>query len=236
MHAAVKRAWHRDLVAHPRLHAWVLNLYRAGELYPTTVTDYFPVAHAPWPWLAQAMTTHAQDEARHGRIFERLIADEGGVVRDDLHGPDVYNHVIRNQTAHPFSIQPQHTADEKRQRVGHFLAHAHCLEVRVLRSLELHHNACAQAGKRRASRLLETIMTDEARHVSYTRATLDELLPQAQVRTVLRAHQAAEARANLLFSARQVRQCLTALGALLPSERRLVYRAGALVQEAWAHV
>src|SRR5438552_50194 len=135
----IKASWHRDLVAEPRLHAWVLNLYRAGERYPTTVDDYFPVEHAPWPWLRAAMTAHAADEERHGRIFARLIEDAGGEVRDDLRGHDVYNAVIRQQTPCTFRIQLSDGPDEKRERLAHFLAHAHCLETRVYRSLEHHH-------------------------------------------------------------------------------------------------
>ena len=38
---AMKSRLHRDVVANPKAHGWVLNLYLSGERYPETVCDYF---------------------------------------------------------------------------------------------------------------------------------------------------------------------------------------------------
>src|SRR5262249_19838696 len=49
----VKRRLHRDIVADPVAHGLVLNLYLNGEHYPHRVDDYFPLAAADDPALAE---------------------------------------------------------------------------------------------------------------------------------------------------------------------------------------
>lgn len=237
LHAYLKLQWHRDLVATPSAHAWVLNLYRAGELYPTTVDDYFPAAHAPWPWLASALEEHRRDELRHGAMLAKLVRDYGEPLRDDLHGEDVYNAVIRRCTESSFRVEPGEQGDKVRLRLAHFLAHAHHLETRVARSLELHREACELAGLELARRYLTTILSDERRHVGYTRVALFELVPAATARAVLAQHERSEARANLLFSQHQVRTYLRAQPRASTPAWRAFYRLSAAVQaEVAKHV
>ena len=73
----VKRAWHRQLASQPETHAWVLNLYRAGERHPQTVLDYFPLEFAPSPELAEKLRRHRADEQRHTSMYARAIAELG---------------------------------------------------------------------------------------------------------------------------------------------------------------
>ncbi len=228
---ALKRRWHRDLVADPVTHGWVLNLYRAGERHPETVRDYFPARHAPWPWLSDALERHRRDEHRHGVMLAGLLRRIEQPVDDDVPDADVFNHVIRRCTGRSLAIADD--ADEAARRLGvaHFLAHAHHLERRVARSLEYHLEACALAGDDAAVKVFERVLADERRHVAYTAEALDALLPRAEREAVMEAHRRAEARANLLFSQRQVRRYLAAFGDRCDRRERLLYQLCAWLQE-----
>ena len=98
---AIKNLWHRDLVADPETHAWVLSLYRAGELHPQTVDDYFPLAAAEDETLRASMARHSADEARHVKIYDGAIA-KLGQPRTEFDGMDVFNVVIRSETPATF--------------------------------------------------------------------------------------------------------------------------------------
>src|SRR5688572_21693749 len=98
-----KGRWHRDLVADPVVHGWALNLYRAGERYPQTVADYFPVESAPHPALAESLRVHRRDEERHTAMYAHAIRALGQPVVD-LDGDDVFNVVIRSRTAASFTM------------------------------------------------------------------------------------------------------------------------------------
>ncbi len=226
----VKRRWHRDLASHPRTHAWVLNLYRAGEKHPETVDDYFPHAHAPWPELAAAIRRHEADERRHTRLYGKAIERMGATV-EELDGWDVFNRVIRDHTPIAFAIDDRDPPDLKRQKLAHFLAHAHCLERRVLRSLEYHGEACEQLGKHREARLVNGVHADEARHVAYTREAVFELLPRREALEALALHGRAEAAADRAFSAHQVRLFMKRHGNDIGLSSRLIYSACALLME-----
>lgn len=229
----LKLSWHRDLAAHPVTHAWVLNLYRAGEQHPEKVGDYFPHQHAPWPELAADLARHASDERRHTLLYAAAIERIGGTV-EDLEGWDVFNRVIRDHTPVAFAIREDDSPDLKRRRLGHFLAHAHCLERRVLRSVEYHAEACEQLGRRREAKLVAGVHADEARHVSYSRDAVFELLGRREALAAFEVHGRAEAAADKAFSAFQVRVFMERHARYVPLPRRLVYTACALLMEARA--
>lgn len=232
---AVKRAWHRDLVSNPETHAWVLSLYRAGELYPDTVDDYFPVEQCPWPWLAEAMAKHRDDEHRHGGMFARAVKLSGHTV-SEFEGDDVYNHVIRNCTRTRWRVEASDGPDARRLKLAHFLAHAHHLERRVARSLEMHLDACEQGGADVAAKVVAAVAADEHRHIGYTLDAVKELVGDATARAVVAHHRKAEARADLLFSERQVRRFLERFGDRAPRSKRGLYTLCATLQRAAVRV
>jgi hypothetical protein len=199
----LKRRWHDELVRHPRTHAWVLNLYRAGEHHPDTVDDYFPIAHAP-PALAERMARHRAEEAMHERLYARAI-EKLGEPLEDFTGLDVFNVQIRAHTPARFRIVDEDTPAQRTEKLAHFLAHAHFLEARIARSLEVHVEACERAGQHEVAKAVRVVLEDEREHARYTRAAVFELLPRAHAQAVLALHARGEARANLAFSARQVR-------------------------------
>ncbi|HEY4223528.1 MAG TPA: hypothetical protein VGO62_19355, partial [Myxococcota bacterium] len=163
---SVTRRWHDELVADPALHAWVLNLYRAGEHHPATVDDYFPVAHAP-RGLAEKLAAHREEEAMHARVYAGAIrALEQDLV--DHTGLDVFNIAIREHTPATFRILDDDAPDLVTRKIAHFLAHAHFLEARIAHSLELHANACARASSP-ALKAVSLVLTDEIEHTRYTR-------------------------------------------------------------------
>ncbi len=232
---SIKSAWHRDLVSNPETHAWVLSLYRAGELYPDTVDDYFPVELAPWPWLAEAMAKHRDDEHRHGGMFARAIKLSGHPI-EEFSGDDVYNHVIRSCTATRWRAEPSDGPDARRLQLAHFLAHAHHLERRVAHSLELHLEACERGGADVASKVVSAVAADEHRHIGYTLDAVRELVGESTARAVIAHHRRAEARADLLFSERQVRRFLERFGARASTSRRGLYTLCATLQRAAARL
>ena len=225
-----KQQWHRDLAADPTTHAWVLNLYRAGEQHPETVDDYFPYQHAPWPELASSIQRHAADERRHTLLYAKAIERVGGTV-EELDGWDVFNRVIREHTPVGFSIAESDAPDIKRRRLAHFLAHAHCLERRVLRSLEYHVEACERLGLRREARLVSGVHTDEQRHVSYSEEAVIELVGKREAADTFELHARAEAAADRAFSAYQVRVFMRTHAKRVPLSSRLLYTASALFLE-----
>jgi len=232
----LKRTWHADLVAHPQTHAWVLNLYRAGERHPQTVTDYFPHAHAPSADLAEAMKRHEKDEERHTKMYARAIESLGEPVVD-LEGFDVFNEVIRDRTRACFAVLESDDADTRREKVAHFLAHAHFLEDRIARSLRFHLDACNKHGSEHVAAVVAAVLADEERHVEYSARAVGDLLTRRSAQEVLDVHRRGEARANLAFSRRQVRACLRRFRPLVPGAHRSVYALAAWVmREAEAHV
>ena len=90
MREQVKLRLHMDLASDPTTHAWVINLYRAGEKHPETVDDYFPAKHAESPALALQLERHANDERAHTRLYEQLLRRLGQPVQE-LSGFDVFN-------------------------------------------------------------------------------------------------------------------------------------------------
>jgi hypothetical protein len=225
-----KRAWHRDLASDPTTHAWVLSLYRAGERHPQTVLDYFPHQHAPWPELQQQMLRHRDDEARHTKMYEGAIAALGQPL-EEHRGLDVFNNAIRAATPASFAIDDRAPPELRERQLAHFLAHAHYLETRIARSLEYHLDACAVAHNPKVQAVVERVHADELRHIGYTQAAVQRLLGEKDAADVLRLHQAAEARANRAFSARQVRAFLRRFPAVGRRRDRLMYAAGALLME-----
>ncbi len=211
----LKLRWHRELASSPQTHAWALNLYRAGEKHPQTVDDYFPHAHAEEPWLIEALRRHEADEARHTWLYTQAIRELGQPV-EELNGTDVFNQVIRQHTDARFDIRDGMSRDEKRFRIGHFLAHAHFLEVRISQSLEWHVEACEQMGARAIGAVVAEVLADEERHVSYTRSAAMELLG-SKAKEVLAIHQAGERRANFDFSQHAVRGFLARFGRRSPT-------------------
>ncbi len=231
----LKMLWHRDLASHPTTHAWVLNLYRAGERHPQMVDDYFPVSHAPWPELARDLSRHRDDERRHDRMYAAAIKRLGEPVVE-LEGLDVFNVVIKECTPVGFRVDESDSAERVRHKLANFLAHAHFLEKRITRSVAYHAEACEQAKSPIAS-VVAAVLEDEERHVRYTRAAVTELVGRAEGLRVLELHARAEAQANLLFSAHQMKQCMQRFRTHVPRLHRALYRFGAMMmQEAAAHV
>lgn len=221
----LKRRWHDELVRDPRTHAWVLNLYRVGEHHPETVDDYFPVAHAP-AWLASQMERHRAQEAMHERLYAKAI-EKLGQPLEELSGLDVFNNAIRAHTPASFKIDAHDASDVVTDKLAHFLAHAHFLEARIARSLEVHLEACVRHGRVEVEKAVSVVWRDEQEHARYTKDAVRELLPAARARDVLALHARAEARANLAFSAREVRAHLSRHA----SRSRALWRACAHIME-----
>jgi hypothetical protein len=227
---AAKRRFHRDTVSHPAMHAWVLNLYRAGERYPQTVTDYFPSRFAPTPELAALLDRHRHDEERHTAMYAAAIRAMGQPVVE-LDGEDVFNVAIRSHTEESFTIADDDSTDARRLKLAHFLAHAHFLEKRIERSLHYHRDACERGGAVIAERVVTAVLSDETRHVRYTAEHARALLTAREAETVFAHHRAAEARANLDFSQRQVRACRRKFGSFVRADRRWFYGVCAFAME-----
>lgn len=229
-----KICFHRDLARDPLTHAWVLNLYLNGERYPQTVCDYFQYEFAPTVELAEKLRKHERDEQKHEALFVHALEqiDKPVVI---LPREDVFNEIVRSFLPGTFHIVETDSKEKRREKLANFMAHAHCLEKRVARSLEYHGEACASVRKEAVAATVEKVCTDELRHVRYTRETIFELLPREQAGAVLDQHRRAEARANLNFSVRQVRAFLHAFGPQLPRYRRILYRLCASVMEGAEH-
>lgn len=221
---SIKRRLHRDIVADPLLHARVLNLYLCGEAYPHAVDDYFPVAHVHCPELAAKMRAHLQDEDKHVALYAKAIGKLGAEVLD-LDDSAIFNHVIRSHTAAPWRIEAGMDADSTRERVAHFLAHAHFLEKRVAHSLGMHLDACAHSPSEYPGKAVAAVLADENRHVDYTREAVFDLMPRQRATDILAHHQRAEYRANLDFSSTQLRRLLHQEAPHWPASRRSFYRA-----------
>jgi hypothetical protein len=232
----IKRLLHRDLVSHPATHAWVLNLYRAGERHPEFVEDYFPIAHAPWSELAQDLTRHKGDEQRHARMYTGAIVRLGEPVCE-MEGQDVFNEVIRSFTPGSFRIRDDDDDATKRDKLAQFLAHAHFLEKRIQTSLRLHLEACEWAKRHAVAAVVAKVLEDEDRHVRYTREGVAALATRGRTATILETHRRAEAKANLAFSEIHMRYHLRAHPSLVKPGRRLLYSLCAtLMNEAISHV
>jgi len=228
---AIKKQLHRDIVADPVLHARVLNLYLCGEAYPHAVDDYFPVQHVDCPELADLMRSHQQDEDKHIALYAKAIHKLGAEVID-LPDANIFNHVIRSHTPEPWRVEPGLTRDQRLDRVANFMAHAHWLEKRVARSLEYHHEACAQAANEFPGKAVAAVLADETRHVSYTHDAVFDLVSRERGMAILESHRQAEHRANLDFSSRQLRRLLVEERERWPPGSRMYYRSCAFVMRA----
>jgi hypothetical protein len=232
---SIKRRLHRDIVADPVLHGMVLNLYLNGERYPQQVDDYFPIAEVTDGPLAEQMRTHVADEQKHVLLYERAIAKlDQPIVQ--LSTGDIFNEVIRSHTAVSFKMNPHDPADARTLKLAHFLAHVHFLEKRVARSLEFHVDACAHSSSDYSQKAVMAVLKDEGRHVRYTREAVQELLPARIAAEVLDGHARAERRANLDFSARQLRRLTRDARGLFTPARRFAYRTCANILNAVLYV
>jgi hypothetical protein len=228
---SIKKRLHHDIVADPFLHARVLNLYLSGEAYPHTVDDYFPIDHVDCAELAQMMRTHLQQEDKHVALYTKAIHKLGSEVVD-LPNNCIFNHVIRSHTPEPWRVEAWMKRDARADRVANFMAHAHFLEKRIARSLELHHEACAQATTSNfTGKAVAAVLADEIRHVSYTREAVLDLVPRQRAIDILRDHHASERRANLDFSAAQLRRLIGEAGTHWPRSRKPLYATCAFVMK-----
>lgn len=223
MISTIKRQLHRDIVADPVLHGLVLNLYLNGERYPHRVNDYFPVAAANDAEIEMLMRRHMEDEDRHIALYAKAIRKlEQPVLELPL--CDVYNEVIRNHTSASFAITDQDVAGERQLKLAHFFAHLHFLEKRIARSLEYHLVACASSSSPYPQKVVAAVLSDETRHVTYTRDVVRQILPAQDAADVLTLHARAESRANLDFSSRQLRRLLREQAHRFPKTRGAFYR------------
>jgi len=221
---ATKRQLHRDICADPVLHGLVLNLYLNGEEYPHRVSDYFPIAETEEPELAALMRNHLRDEDKHIALYKKAVRSLEQAVLI-LPMTDIFNHVIRFHTPASFAIAADESRDRKREKLAGFFAHLHFLEKRVAASLEYHLDACTHSPSDYPEKIIRIVLRDEQRHAAYTREVVMALLPRKAAMETLRLHQAAEARANLDFSSRQLGRLLREHGKRFPHSRRWLYRA-----------
>jgi hypothetical protein len=231
----IKRRLHHDIVADPILHARVLNLYLCGEAYPHQVDDYFPIRHVQCSDLASKMRNHLAEEDKHVALYSKAIKKLGAQVIQ-LPNDCIFNHVIRGQTANPWAVQPTDKQDQVNDRVANFLAHAHFLERRIARSLEFHLEACAQASTDYAAKAVAAVLQDEQGHVTYTAAAIYDLVPTQRAKTILASHAQSERRANLEFSAGQLKRLLFEESDRWPVQRKPIYQACAFAMREVLHL
>jgi hypothetical protein len=228
---SVKGWFHTDLVTNPTTHGWVLNLYRGGERYPQRVCDYFQSDYAPTEDLAAQLRRHAAEEDKHVHLFSHALGTIGQPVVEIELG-DVFNEVIRSFTPGTFHIVEQDSPEVRRRKLANFLAHAHHLEKRVARSFAYHIDACERSGKDGVAQLVARAKHDEEGHVRYTRATVFDLLTRREAQEVMDVHRRAEARANLVFSQRQVRVFLARFDDATPKHRQWLFQICSTLMEA----
>jgi len=226
----IKGRFHGDMVSNPVTHGWVLNLYRGGERYPQRVCDYFQSDFAPNTDLAAQLRRHSAEEEKHVHLFSHAIQSlDQPVVEVEL--GDVFNEVIRSFTPGTFHIVADDSDEVRRRKLAHFLAHAHHLEKRVARSFGYHIDACARAGRSEVAELIARAKHDEEGHVHYTRVAVFDLLTRREANEVMDVHRRAEARANLVFSQRQVRVFLWQYASEIPKRRQWLFRICATIME-----
>ena len=232
---SIKGCFHGEMVSNPTVHGWVLNLYRGGERYPQRVCDYFQSDFAPNKELAERLRQHAAEEDKHVHLFSHALKSIGQPVVEVEMG-DVFNEVIRSFTPGTFHIIESDSPDERRRKLANFLAHAHHLEKRVARSFAYHIDACEKVKAHGVSQVVAVAKHDEEGHVRYTRTAVFDLLTRQQAEEVMDVHRRAEAKANLIFSQRQVRVFLARFGETTPKYRRWLYRiCAALMETAGQH-
>jgi hypothetical protein len=219
----VKSQLHREVVANPLCHGWVLNLYLSGERYPERVCDYFQSEYAPHVELAASIARHAADEAKHVRLYSYALKSLGQPVVE-LAPPFVFNEVVRSFTPGTFHIVPRDPPGVRRYKLANFLAHAHFLEKRVGRSIQYHADACGALGRDTIAKCVAAVIRDESRHVRYTCEAVFDLLPRRTAEDVLDTHRRAEAKANLEFSRRLLRTFLQRFDGGLRPHRKNLYR------------
>jgi hypothetical protein len=207
-----------------------LNLYLGGERYPQRVCDYFQSRFAPNAELARDIQRHAADEEKHSRLFAHGIGTLGQPIVE-LEMGDIFNDVIRSFTPGTFHILENDSQEKRRWKLANFMAHAHCLEKRVARSFAYHKEACEQSMRPMLASILDVAHRDEERHVRYTGASVYELLTHKEADQVMEAHRRAEAKANLIFSQKQVKTFLAKFPAACPRHRRALYAVCALIME-----
>jgi hypothetical protein len=217
-------------VANPVTHGWVLNLYRGGERYPQRVCDYFQSDFAPNQDLAAQLRRHAAEEDKHVHLFSHALRTlEQPVVEVDL--GDVFNEVVRSFTPGTFHIVAGDSTEVRRHKLANFMAHAHHLEKRVARSFAYHIDACEREGKSEIAELVARAKHDEEGHVYYTRMAVFDLLTRRDAGEVMDVHRRAEARANLIFSRRQVRVFLEHYASDVPKHRQWLFRICTTIME-----
>jgi hypothetical protein len=101
----------------------------------------------------------------------------------------------------------------------------------VAQSFAYHLDACEHAGRGEVAERVARTKRDEDEHVRYTREAVMDLLTRREAQSVLEVHRRAEAKANLAFSHRQVRQFLELFPDVTPRYRQLMYRVCAWVME-----
>lgn len=228
---SIKGGFHGDLVANPVTHGWVLNLYRGGERYPQRVCDYFQSDFAPTQELAAQLRRHAAEEDKHVHLFSHALKSIGQPVVEVEMG-DVFNEVIRSFTPGTFHIVESDLPEARRRKLANFMAHAHHLEKRVARSFAYHIDACEKVRKHGVAEMVALAKHDEENHVRYTKTTVFDLLTRREANEVMEVHRRAEARANLLFSQRQVRIFLARFSDTTPKYRQWMFRICAAIMEA----
>jgi len=228
---SIKRQLHRDICRDPVLHGLVLNFYLNGEAYPDRVADYFPVARADEPEIAAHLAAHLRDERKHVALYSKAL-QRLAQPQVEFPLPQVYNSMILAQTP---AMQSGASSGERRVQLAGFFAHLHFLERRIAHSLEIHADACTHSPSRYPAQAVSAVLSDERRHVQYTRDVFHDLVPDRRAAAILAHHRRAEARANLLFSGRQLGMLTRDYATRFPRLRRPIYRIAAAIQEGIVH-
>jgi hypothetical protein len=168
------------------------------------------------------MRAHVADEDKHIALYTRAIEKLGQPVTVQPLD-DVFNAVIRRHTPASFAIEVGDGRDTRRRKLAHFFAHLHFLEKRVARSLEYHLDACAFSPSEYPQKVVAAVLSDETRHVRYTREVVSELLPARLAGETLALHAQAERRANLDFSSGQLGRLVRKQAARFPGMRGRIY-------------
>lgn len=223
----IKRLLHRDICRDPVLHGLVLNFYLNGEEYPDRVADYFPAVREDEPEIGTLLAAHLQDERKHVALYAKTL-QQIEQPRLEFPLPQIYNSLILAQTQ-------QLPASSGTEQLAGFFAHLHFLEKRIAHSLEIHLDACTVSPSPYPARAVSVVLQDEQRHRQYTLEVVHDLLSPAAAGKMLAHHRRAEARANLLFSGRQLGMLTKTYAERFPRLRRPIYRLAAALQEGFVN-
>jgi hypothetical protein len=191
------RSAFRDVVRHPRAHAFVLGQYRLGEHAGVVALGRLLGELEPEARLRQAMEIHHRDEGRHSQLFT------GWMRRLGVEPPPLPSEVEAF-----FSRSPEEFQERRRQleqlpaplrRIFIFAA-INAIERLAYAQFEMHLLALERPDDVAA---LEGVMAEEKFHLSYVEAELDRQQRGEHGGVVASALETARARFAEFQTARQ---------------------------------